>query len=137
MQCTTSRRGSVSMTFSYEEGVSQDICYDLFEELGLDESGMQSLFKELAAVRASDKRPAIAFDSTSHSVYADGLERLFHRYHRKYVQTTDSEHDLLRAPNLLQRHFDDFGINEAWCGDITYIPTNEGVGGKRIQRLIS
>ncbi len=58
----------------YEEGLSEDICYDLFEELGLDESGVQSLFKELAAVRASDKRPAIAFDSTSHSVYADGLK---------------------------------------------------------------
>ena len=56
---------------------------------------------------------------------------LFHRYHRKYVQTTDSEHDLLRAPNLLQRHFDDFGINEAWCGDITYIPTNEGLTSRQ------
>lgn len=51
---------------------------------------------------------------------------LFHRFHRKYIQTTDSAHDLLRAPNLLQRHFDDFGINEAWCGDLTYLPTNEG-----------
>ena len=56
---------------------------------------------------------------------------LFHRYHRKYVQTTDSEHDMLRAPNLLQRHFDDFGINEAWCGDITYIPTNEGLTSRQ------
>lgn len=51
---------------------------------------------------------------------------LFHRFHRKYIQTTNSEHDLLRAPNLLQWHFDDFGINEVWCGDITYLPTNEG-----------
>ena len=51
---------------------------------------------------------------------------LFHRFHRKYIQTTDSEHDLVRSPNLLQRHFDDFGINEAWCGDITYLPTHEG-----------
>lgn len=51
---------------------------------------------------------------------------LFHRFHRKYIQTTDSEHDLVWSPNLLQRYFDDFGINEAWCGDITYIPTNEG-----------
>ena len=40
---------------------------------------------------------------------------VFHRFHRKYIQTTDSEYDLLRSPNLLQRHFDDFGINEAWC----------------------
>ena len=54
---------------------------------------------------------------------ADGL---FHRFHRKYVCTTDSEHDLPKAPNLLDRRFDEFGINEAWCGDITYIPTPEG-----------
>lgn len=27
---------------------------------------------------------------------------------------------------MLQRHFDDFGINETWCGDITYLLTNEG-----------
>lgn len=50
---------------------------------------------------------------------------LLHRFHRQYIQTTDSDHGL-RSPNLLQRHFDDFGINEAWCGDITDIPTNEG-----------
>ncbi len=50
---------------------------------------------------------------------------LLHRFHRQYIQTTDSDHGL-RGPNLLQRHFDDFGINEAWCGDITDIPTNEG-----------
>lgn len=53
-------------------------------------------------------------------------EGLFHRFHRKYVCTTDSEHDLPQAPNLLDRRFDEFGINQAWCGDITYIPTAEG-----------
>ena len=31
---------------------------------------------------------------------ADGL---LHRFHRKYVCTTDSEHDLPKAPNLLDR----------------------------------
>ena len=51
---------------------------------------------------------------------------LYHRYHRKYVKTTDSEHQLGCASNLLDRRFDDFGINQAWCGDITYIPTKEG-----------
>ena len=28
--------------------------------------------------------------------------------------------------NVRTFFFDDFGLNEAWCGDITYIPTNEG-----------
>ena len=50
---------------------------------------------------------------------------LYHRYHRKYVKTTDSEHQLSCASNLLDRRFDNFGINEAWCGDITYIPTKQ------------
>ena len=54
---------------------------------------------------------------------ADGL---FHRFHHKFVCTTNSEHDLPKALNLLDRRFDEFGINEAWCGDITYIPTLEG-----------
>lgn len=58
----------------YEEGLSEDICYNLFEDLGLNESGMQSLFKKLAAINAAGRQPVIAFDSTSHSVYADGLK---------------------------------------------------------------
>ena len=51
---------------------------------------------------------------------------IYHRFHRKYVKTTDSNHQLAVAPNLLSRQFDDLGINEAWCGDITYIRTREG-----------
>lgn len=51
---------------------------------------------------------------------------IFHRWHRKFVKTTDSDHRLPRFPNLIERRFDEFGVNEAWCGDITYIPTEEG-----------
>lgn len=58
----------------YEAGLSEDICYDLFHELGLDESGSQSLFRELARTAGNDEQPAIAFDSTSHSVYGNGLK---------------------------------------------------------------
>lgn len=58
----------------YEEGLSEDACYNFFEELGLNESGCQSLFKELAPVGSADKRASIAFDTTSHSGYADGLK---------------------------------------------------------------
>lgn len=50
---------------------------------------------------------------------------LLHRFHRKYVQTTDSNHNLKKSPNLIERRLDRFGINQAWCGDITYIPTGE------------
>lgn len=50
---------------------------------------------------------------------------IVHRYHRKYIKTTDSDHLLPCAPNLLKRQFNDYGINKTWCGDITYIPTRE------------
>jgi transposase InsO family protein len=50
----------------------------------------------------------------------------YHKYHRKYVVTTDSNHNLARAENLVNREFNSFKVNEAWCGDITYIPTDEG-----------
>lgn len=39
----------------YEPGLSEDICYDLFNELGLDESGAQSLFRQLAQTAGNDK----------------------------------------------------------------------------------
>ena len=51
---------------------------------------------------------------------------IFHRYHRKYVATTDSNHNPVRLPNLIDRRFNRHAINQAWCGDITYIPTDEG-----------
>ncbi len=40
--------------------------------------------------------------------------------------TTDSDHDLPVADNLLNRQFDPASPNEAWVADITYIPTREG-----------
>ena len=51
---------------------------------------------------------------------------IYHKYHRKYVVTTDSNHNLARAENRRNRQFNSFKKNEAWCGDITYIPTEEG-----------
>jgi putative transposase len=45
---------------------------------------------------------------------------------RKFRCTTDSNHDLPVAENLLNRQFDPASPNEAWTADITYIPTREG-----------
>ena len=44
-------------------------------------------------------------------------------------QTTDSRHGYAMASNLLQRRFsvkESGGPNRAWCGDITYVRTDEG-----------
>lgn len=45
---------------------------------------------------------------------------------RKFKVTTDSQHNLYVAPNLLQRQFNPAKPNRVWAGDITYIPTRKG-----------
>jgi transposase InsO family protein len=48
--------------------------------------------------------------------------------HKKFVpRTTDSSHGLKVAENLLDRRFNWKLPNQAWCCDITYIFTDEGV----------
>ena len=45
---------------------------------------------------------------------------------RKFRCTTDSDHGLPVADNLLGRQFDPEAPNEAWVADITYVPTRQG-----------
>jgi putative transposase len=45
---------------------------------------------------------------------------------RKFRHTTDSDHALPVAANVLDRRFDPENPNERWVADITYIPTREG-----------
>src|SRR3546814_15536426 len=45
---------------------------------------------------------------------------------RKYKATTNSNHKLPVAPNLLQQNFNASVPNQKWVGDITYIATDEG-----------
>jgi putative transposase len=44
----------------------------------------------------------------------------------RFVATTDSKHELPTAPNVLRRKFAQPALDQAWAGDITYIPTAEG-----------
>lgn len=45
---------------------------------------------------------------------------------RKFRQTTDSNHALPVAENVLDRGFDPGEPNASWVADVTYIPTREG-----------
>lgn len=45
---------------------------------------------------------------------------------RRFKSTTDSNHDLPIAENVLSREFRVESPNEAWVSDITYIETKEG-----------
>jgi putative transposase len=53
-------------------------------------------------------------------------EGLQARRPRRFVRTTDSRHDLLPAPNLLEQHFVADAPNQVWLADITYVATDEG-----------
>ena len=63
------------------------------------------------------------------------------RSKRRFRATTDSRHSFPIAANVLGRDFEQTAPNQAWVGDITYIPTDEGwlylagvidVGSRRI-----
>jgi putative transposase len=45
---------------------------------------------------------------------------------RKFRHTTDSNHEMAVADNLLDRQFRPAGPNVAWSADITYVPTADG-----------
>ena len=51
---------------------------------------------------------------------------LYSRIRRKFVATTDSDHDLKVAANLLDRNFTAEMPNQKWVADITYVATYEG-----------
>ncbi len=54
---------------------------------------------------------------------ADGLRG---KAARKYKATTNSNHNLPVAPNLLEQDFTATSPNQKWVSDITYIATDEG-----------
>jgi putative transposase len=78
--------------------------------------------------------PRIHRDLRAHGIRVGKkrIERLMHengleaRQKRRFVHTTDSRHEYPIAPNLLDRQFDVDRVNQAWVGDVTYVPTAQG-----------
>lgn len=48
------------------------------------------------------------------------------RHKRKFIATTNSNHGLPVAPNLLERNFTASAPNRVWTSDITYVATAQG-----------
>jgi len=97
-----------------------------------------ALDARVAAIHAGSKRsygrPRIVRDLLKHGVQV-GHERVRNSlkrqglrpvYKRPYRVTTDSAHNKPVAPNVLNRRFDGWQVNQAWVADITYICTAEG-----------
>lgn len=91
-----------------------------------------------ALVTLHEKYPAMGLDSLYHTLKAKShcsrgrVHRLMkaaniHSLRKKaYKDTTNSNHRYPVSKNLLNRNFSFSQPNQAWVGDITYIPTDEG-----------
>jgi putative transposase len=102
------------------------------------EKRREALLVEIAAVHAEVKQrygsPRIHAELKAKGVACcvNTVAKLMHgndiraKTARKFKNTTDSNHPLPVADNLLDRQFDAQGPNERWVADITYIATREG-----------
>lgn len=96
----------------------------------------QAILRELVCLH--QRYPAMGLDSLHQMlkpIFHCGRKRvrrlmkvanIYSSRKKAYKMTTNSNHNNLVAPNLLARNFHFATPNEAWVGDITYIPTDEG-----------
>ena len=103
-----------------------------------DRSGRQELVGAIEEIHAEVKhrygspRMAVELTARGHACSENTVAELMREHGirakapRRFVRTTDSNHRLPVAANVLDRGFDPEGPNERWCADITYIPTREG-----------
>ncbi|KVT95923.1 integrase [Burkholderia ubonensis] len=82
------------------------------------EYGWPRMWKELVARGVRVGKERVRKLMVQHGVRA--------RHKRKYIATTNSNHGLPVAPNLLERNFTAQAPNQVWTSDITYLATAEG-----------
>jgi transposase InsO family protein len=80
--------------------------------------GAPRITKELAGKDIAVSRKRVARLMRTKGLRAQGK--------RKFKHTTDSNHSLPVAPNLLKQQFEVDKPNKVWVGDVTYILTLEG-----------
>lgn len=81
--------------------------------------GSPRITKELIAMGYCITEKRVARIMKEHGISAQ-KQKVFR------VKTTDSNHDMPVAPNLLDRKFEVGTLNKVWVSDITYIQTDEG-----------
>ena len=98
----------------------------------------QVLDVQVAAIHAGSKRSygrprivqglrdqgvQVSQERVRNSLKRQGLRPV---YKKPYRVTTDSNHNKPIAPNVWERRFDGWQVNQAWVADITYVATAEG-----------
>ncbi len=82
--------------------------------------------------RYGSPRMTVALNARGHECSENTVAKLMRtsgiraKAPRRFIRTTDSNHRLPVAENVLARNFEPDGPNASWCADITYIPTREG-----------
>lgn len=80
--------------------------------------GSPRVYRELRTAGTSCSKQRVERLMSEHGLRA--------KHKRKFKVTTNSKHNLPVAPNVLAGRFHWTRPNQAWVGDITYIPTHEG-----------
>ena len=109
----------VSQRAQQKQQLMAQIC-ELFEE-SQGRYGSPRIYRDLQAlgIQCNQNRVARLMQE----------QNLVVRKARKFVATTDSGHAFPVAQNLLNREYQVeavAGLNRAWAGDITYVPTAQG-----------
>lgn len=87
--------------------------------VGLQDYGSPRVHRELVARQVQCSKNTVAKLMQQNEIAA--------RTRRKFrVVTTDSDHVLPIAPNILEQNFTVKTVNQVWLTDFTYIPTAEG-----------
>jgi transposase InsO family protein len=82
------------------------------------EYGWPRMWKELVARGVRVGKERVRKLMAQHGIRA--------RHKRKFIATTNSNHNLPVAPNLPERNFTASAPNQVWTSDITYVATAEG-----------
>ena len=96
--------------------IAQTVAVSYFESNRV--YGYRKVYKDLAA------ESIVCCEETVRRIMRD--IGLFSRIKRKFVVTTNSDHALAIAENILDRDFTADRPNQKWAADITYIPTKMG-----------
>lgn len=83
--------------------------------------------KKYGSPRVADRVDGLGF-GVSESTVARRMKKhgIRSKLKKKFKATTDSDHKLPVAPNLLMQDFTAYRPDQIWMSDLTYVPTREG-----------